>query len=237
MQTGTQNLEAGPEQAARWSDELRDASPQEILEWAVETFGDKLGLACSFGGVSGMTLLHMAMQIDPHMKVFYIDTDFLFPETLQTRDKAVQRYGLTPLVYRPRLNPEEQAAQYGDRLWETNPDLCCAMRKVEPNRQALEGLGAWIAGLRRDQSKTRRQVEPVMWDAKFSLYKVCPLWNWNEDQVWEFVGKERISVNPLHIEGYPSIGCTHCTRRVGAGEDLRAGRWSNTDKTECGLHR
>ncbi len=184
-----------------------------------------------------MALLDMAVKIEPDVRVFYVDTDFLFPETYQTRDKAMRRYGITPLGYRPKLTPEEQAAQYGERLWERYPDLCCALRKVEPNRRAVEGLDAWVAGLRRDQSVTRSNVQPVMWDAKFGLYKICPLWNWTEEQVWEYIGKERVSVNPLHVEGYPSIGCTHCTRRVAEGEGLRAGRWSGAQKTECGLHK
>lgn len=228
---------SGIEAAARWSEELRRVSPFEVLRWAIQHFGADLGLASSFGGVSGMVLLDMAVKINPNIRVFYVDTDFLFPETYQTRDKAMHRYGITPLGYRPKLTPEEQAAQYGDRLWERDPDLCCALRKVEPNKRAVEGLGAWIAGLRQDQSAMRSHVQPVMWDAKFGLYKICPLWNWTEEQVWEYIGKERVAVNPLHVEGYPSIGCTHCTRRVADGEDLRAGRWSGVEKTECGLHK
>jgi phosphoadenosine phosphosulfate reductase len=230
-------VRGGRETAARWSEELRRVSPSEVLEWAIHKFGNGLGLASSFGGVSGMVLLDMAVKIDPKIRVFYVDTDFLFPETYQTRDKAMRRYGITPLGYRPKLTPEEQATQYGDRLWERDPDLCCALRKVEPNKRAVEGLDAWIAGLRQDQSATRSNVQPVMWDAKFGLYKICPLWNWTEDEVWAYIGKERVSVNPLHVDGYPSIGCTHCTRRVAAGEDLRAGRWSGAEKTECGLHK
>jgi phosphoadenosine phosphosulfate reductase len=229
--------ENGNATAARWSEELHHAAPTEILSWSIQTFGDRLGLASSFGGVSGMVLLDMAVKIDPGIRVFYMDTDFLFPETYQTRDKAMRRYGITPLAYRSKLTPEEQAAQYGERLWERDPDLCCALRKVEPNGRALDGLDAWIAGLRRDQSASRSNVQPVMWDSKFGLYKVCPLWSWSEDQVWDYIGRERVSVNPLHVDGYPSIGCTHCTRRVGPGEDLRAGRWSGIEKTECGLHK
>lgn len=231
------DVESGGETAARWSEELQRVSPSEILAWAMDTFGDKLGLASSFGGVTGMALLDMAVKIDPSIRVFYVDTDFLFPETYQTRDKAMRRYGITPLGYRPKLTPEEQSARYGDRLWERDPDLCCALRKVEPNQRAVEGLQAWVAGLRRDQGATRSAVQPVMWDAKFGLYKICPLWNWTEEQVWEYIGRERVPVNPLHVEGYPSIGCTHCTRRVAPDEDSRAGRWSGVEKTECGLHK
>jgi phosphoadenosine phosphosulfate reductase len=225
------------EQIAVWNEELASAEPQEILRWAIKTFGVKVTLACSFGGVSGMALLDMAVKIDPKIRVFYLDTDFLFAETYQTRDAAVRRYGLTPLGFRSKLTLEQQAAAHGPELWKTNPDLCCALRKVEPNARALEGMEAWIAGLRRDQSRTRAAVEPVQWDAQFGLYKIAPLWNWTEDDVWDYIGRERVPVNPLHADGYPSIGCTHCTRRVAAGEDLRAGRWSAVEKTECGLHK
>lgn len=227
----------GPEQAARWSEELRRAAPSEILAWAVDRFGDRLGLAQSFGGVTGAVLLDMAVKIRPDIRVFFVDTDFLFPETYAARDKAARRYGITPLGYRPKLTPEEQAAQYGDRLWERDPDLCCSLRKVEPNRRALEGLDAWITGLRRGQSETRRDVSPVLWDAKFGLYKLCPLWDWTEEQCWDYVTANRVPVNNLLTEGYTSLGCTHCTRRIAIGEDLRAGRWSGFAKTECGLHK
>ena len=226
-----------PEAITRWNDELRDATPQEILLWAVDTFGEKLTLACSFGGVSGMALLDMAAKIDANIRVFYLDTDYLFPETYKTKDAAARRYGLTPLGFRSKLTPEQQAEQHGAELWKTNPDLCCAIRKVEPNARALEGMDAWIAGLRRDQSGTRKSVEPVQWDGQFGLYKLAPLWNWTEEDVWDYIGQNRIPVNPLHAEGYPSIGCTNCTRKVEAGEDLRAGRWSGVDKIECGLHK
>lgn len=229
-----------PERAARieaWNRDLSEHTPSEILAWASQTFGDKLTLACSFGGVTGMALLDMAAKAGLEIPVFYIDTDFLFPETYKTRDIAARKYGLTPLGFRPKLTPEEQAAQFGEKLWETQPDLCCAIRKVEPNGRALAGREAWIAGLRRDQSNTRKAVDPVQWDAKFGLYKLAPLWNWTEEEVWDYVGRERVRVNELHMEGYASIGCTYCTRPIAEGEDLRAGRWSGSGKTECGLHR
>jgi phosphoadenosine phosphosulfate reductase len=225
-------------QIAAWNEHLRNAGPEEVLRWAAETFGERLTLACSFGGVTGMALLDMAAKVAPGgVRVFYVDTEFLFPETYKTRDLAARRYGVTPLGFRAKLTPEEQADRHGESLWERDPDLCCAIRKVEPNARALEGMDAWIAGLRRDQSTTRAAVEPVQWDARFGLFKVCPLWNWTEDDVWDYIGRNRIPVNPLHAEGYASIGCTHCTRAIGSGEDLRAGRWSGTEKVECGLHK
>jgi phosphoadenosine phosphosulfate reductase len=227
-------LKTTPEvaQAAAWSEQLKDATPQEILAWANRQFGDGLGVACSFGGVSGMAIADMAVKIRHDVRVFYVDTDFLFPETYATRDAVSEKYQIIPLGYRPKLTPEEQAEKYGAELWKTNPDLCCAIRKVEPNARALEGLSAWVAGLRRDQSSTRKEVAPVQWDANFGLYKIAPLWNWTEREVWRYIAANDVPTNPLHDVGYGSIGCTHCTR-PGSG---REGRWQGSEKTECGLH-
>lgn len=211
-------------------------APQQILAWAIREFSPDLTLACSFGGVSGMVLLDMAVKIDPAIQVFYLDTGFLFPETHALEQEIEQRYGIKPRAFRPELTPGEQAKLYGPALWRRNPDKCCALRKVEPNRQALEGMQAWIAGLRRDQSNTRREIQPVQWDNKFNLYKINPLWDWTEEMVWIYLRAEEVPYNKLHEQGYPSLGCTNCTLPVAAGQDLRAGRWSGSAKTECGLH-
>ncbi len=217
--------------------ELSSRTPQEILRWAMDRFGDGLILACSFGGISGMALLDMAVKLKPDIDIFYLDTDFLFPETYRTRDRAVEKYGIRPVAFKSRYTPEEQAQEFGDELWRSNPDQCCALRKVEPNRRALEGRTAWIAGLRRDQASTRRDVQPVSWDRKFGLYKISPLAYWTEKDVWRYIFANDVPYNPLHDQGYPSLGCTYCTRRVAEGEDSRAGRWSGTGKIECGLHK
>ncbi|HEX2909785.1 MAG TPA: phosphoadenylyl-sulfate reductase [Chloroflexia bacterium] len=229
--------ELSAEELEQLNFELMRLNPQKILEWAIEQFGSEIGLACSFGGISGMALLDMAVKINPDVRVFYLDTAFLFPETYALKEEVSRRYNIKPLAYHPKLTPEEQARQYGEALWQRDPDQCCAIRKVEPNRRALSGLKAWITGLRRDQSATRRQVRPLEWDAKFNLYKVSPLWNWSELEVWQYIHDHDVPYNPLHSQGYPSLGCTHCTRAVSEGEDSRAGRWSNFAKTECGLHR
>ncbi len=219
------------------NERLAASTPQEILQWAVDVHGDRLILACSFGGISGMALLDMAVKIKPDIAIFYLDTDFLFPETYKLKEQAATRYNVQPLAFRSRLTPEQQASQHGDKLWERDPDACCAVRKVEPNKRALEGRTAWIAGLRRDQASTRRNMEPVAWDAKFGLHKISPLAYWDEKQVWKYIFANDVPYNPLHDEGYPSIGCTYCTRTVGQGEDMRAGRWNGQNKVECGLHK
>lgn len=229
----TFTTETGTAQATAWSDTLATATPQEILTWATRTFGERLGIACSFGGVSGMAIVDMAVKIAPDVHVFYNDTDFLFPETYATRDAVAAKYGIVPLGYRPRLTPDEQAAQRGAELWRTAPNECCNIRKVEPNARALENLDAWVAGLRRDQSDTRKNVAPVQWDGKFGVFKIAPLWNWSEADVWRYVAANDVPYNPLHDAGYASVGCTHCTV-AGQGRD---GRWQGAAKTECGLHQ
>ncbi|HYM16781.1 MAG TPA: phosphoadenylyl-sulfate reductase [Dehalococcoidia bacterium] len=215
---------------------LEGRTPQEILRWAVETYQPGLTLACSFGGPSGMVLLDMIMPIDRGVEVFYLDTDFLFPETYKLRDIAAARYGFEPAGYMSLLTPAQQAAKHGDALWARDPDACCALRKVEPNRRALEGKRAWISGIRRDQAPSRAAVDIVEWDEKFGLVKVNPLAAWTESQVWKYILDHGVPYNELHDQGYPSIGCTHCTKAVRPGDDPRSGRWQGFDKTECGIH-
>jgi phosphoadenosine phosphosulfate reductase len=218
------------------SDALEGKSPQEILSWAARQYRPGLTLACSFGGPSGMVLLDMIMKIDRSVEVFYLDTDFLFPETYKLRDIAAAKYGFQPAGYMSLLTPAQQAAKYGDELWARDPDACCAVRKVEPNERALAGKKAWISGIRRDQSKTRDDIDIVTWDEKFGLVKINPLAAWSESEVWSYIVDNGVPYNELHDRSYPSIGCTHCTRPVAAGEDPRSGRWQGFDKTECGLH-
>ena len=215
---------------------LEAAEPEEILRWAITTYAPDVTLACSFGGPSGMVLLDMAVRIDPGIHVFYLDTDLLFPETYALRDHAAARYGITPARVGPELTLNEQAIHYGDDLWAWNADLCCRLRKVQPTARALAGRRAWITGIRRDQANTRRTVPVVAWDEKFRLVKVAPLAGWTERQVWRYLHEHDVPYNPLHDRGYASIGCTPCTRPVRAGDDPRAGRWTGTGKTECGLH-
>ncbi len=225
-----------PEQLAQWNSELEDQSPQAILRWSVEKFYPGLTMACSFGGPSGLVLLDMMSKIEPRVEVFYLDTDFLFPETMETRDKAIERYGMTPVAYKTGLSPAAQAAKHGEELWLSDPDLCCQIRKVEPNARALEGKRAWITGIRRDQGESRGDAAIVQWDEKFGLVKLLPLAMWLEADVWAYIVKHEVPYNPLHDRDYPSIGCTNCTLAVNPGDDLRAGRWQGIGKVECGLH-
>ena len=215
---------------------LDGQSPQDILAWTFAAFGDRVTLACSFGGVSGMALLDMSVKLNPAVRVFYLDTDVLFPETYDLEKRTAERYGIQPIAFQPLITLQEQAERHGDALWSRDPDACCAIRKVEPNKRALEGMDAWISGLRRDQSETRSAVRPLDWDKKFGLVKVSPLATWTDKDVWRYIMANDVPYNPLHDRGFPSIGCTHCTRAVKEGEDPRAGRWAGTDKDECGLH-
>ncbi len=224
------------ERIAQAAGELEGRPPQDVIAWAAREFSPELALACSFGGVSGMVLLDMAARVAPRIEVFYLDTGVLFPETYATVEQAASRYHIKPVGYRPLLSLTWQDQKYGEALWERDPDRCCELRKVEPNRRALAGKRAWISGLRRDQGATRKDTPVVEWDGKFGLVKVNPLAAWMEQQAWAYIVEHAVPYNPLHDRGYPSIGCMHCTKPVKPGDDPRSGRWQGFEKTECGLH-
>ena len=211
-------------------------SAAELVKYALEQFSPKVAIASSFGA-EDVVLIHLAAQARPDFRVFTLDTDFLFPETYALIDAIEQRYGIKVERTRPRLTPDEQAQEVGKALWSREPDLCCNIRKVEPLTNKLAELDAWVTGIRRDQAPTRANARKLEWDSKFGLIKINPLADWKWEQVWAYIRAHSIPYNPLHDRGYPSIGCTYCTRPVRAGEDFRAGRWSGFQKTECGLHR
>lgn len=211
-------------------------SPREILRWAVDEFGPDLAVACSFGGVTGMAILDMLASIDRTVPVYYLDTGLLFPETYEHIARVAAYYGITPIAVRSELSVDAQAREHGAALWERDADFCCALRKVEPQRVFLEKYRAWVTGVRRDQTAQREHAEPVAYDAKFGLIKISPFAAWTEGQIWHYVRERGIPYNPLHDRGYASVGCVPCTRAVAPGEPLRAGRWSGSFKTECGLH-
>jgi len=214
---------------------FEQSSPEDLLRWAFATFGRHVEVASGFG-VEGMALIDMAARVQPEVRVFTLDTEFLFPETYRLMEQVERRYGITVERIRPELNPEEQQVIHGPELWKRAPDACCKLRKVEPLRRKLAQLGAWITSIRRDQTSARAVARKLEWDAKFHLVKINPLADWTAQQVWDYVRKHDVPYNPLHDLNYPSIGCTHCTRSVAAGEDPRAGRWSGFAKNECGMH-
>jgi phosphoadenosine phosphosulfate reductase len=221
-----------------WSEvneRLKGGRPQEILRWTVETFYPKLTMATAFGP-EGCVILHMLSEIEPRVRVFNLDTGYQFSETLALRDRIAERYGIEVELIRPDTTVAEYEARFGGPLYVANPDQCCYDRKIIPLRRAVVGYDAWISAIRADQSAHRARANVVGWDAKFSLVKVNPLLTWTNRDVWAFVVAHHVPYNPLHDQGYPSIGCWPCTRAVGAGEDERAGRWAGQAKTECGLH-
>jgi phosphoadenosine phosphosulfate reductase len=225
----------GPEQIASASQLLKDRTPQEILLWAVKTFHPRLTMATAFGA-EGCCLLHMLAEIEPSVHVFNLDTGYQFPETLDLRDRIKERYGIEVELVRPELSVDEYEAEHGGPLYRIRPDQCCHDRKILPLRRAVAGKDAWISAIRSDQTEHRAAADVVQWDAKFNLVKVNPLLGWTKKDVWGFITQHSIPYNPLHDQGYPSIGCWPCTRAVDAGEDERAGRWAGTLKKECGLH-
>jgi phosphoadenosine phosphosulfate reductase len=205
-------------------------SAEEILGVFLESFPGKVSLACSFQKEEAV-LLDMLFAIEPKARVFALDTHVLFPETYTLWQEVERRYNTKVQVYQgPSLG--RQAAVHGEALWESNPQLCCAIRKVAPLADALSDLDAWITGLRRDQSPTRATAPKVGWDETHELWKANPLADWDETRWWDYIKERDLPYNPLHERGYASIGCTHCTQ-PGAG---REGRWSGLEKTECGLH-
>lgn len=224
------HLQSLAEQAGR---DLEGASAQDILRWAVDTFGDSFVIASSMG--DGL-LAHLASSVAPGVDVLFLDTGYHFAETIGTRDAVAQVYDVNVRTVLPLLSVTQQDAEHGPRLWERDPDACCAMRKVEPLARGLEPYTAWASGIRRDEASSRGDVGVVEWDAKREMVKVNPIAAWTQADADEYVAKHGVLVNPLAYDGYPSIGCAPCTRRVAPGEDPRSGRWAGTGKTECGLH-
>lgn len=231
-------LEATPELLAELHEvslSLENATPQEILQWAVDRFQDQFTFATAFGP-EGMTILHFLAEVAPHVRVFNLDTGYQFAETLQLRDRVAERYGIDVELVQPETSVEEYEAIHGGPLYLRDSNQCCFDRKIVVLRRALMGYQSWASAIRRDQSPDRANIPIVGWDAKFRLVKVSPLATWKKDDIWRLIMNEKIPYNPLHDQGYPSIGCRPCTRAVQFGEDERAGRWSGQAKTECGLH-
>jgi phosphoadenosine phosphosulfate reductase len=224
------------EELSRAAEDLEDAAPQEILRWAVSVYGEELTLSVSFGNPEGMVLLDMLSRITDKAQIFTLDTGFLFEETVRFREEAMKRYPLSFQVLTSELTVQEQVELYGPEFYGCAPDLCCEVRKIEPQKRFLRDYGAWVTGVRRDQTLQRASTPVLSWEERFGVVKIAPLVNWSAGKVQEYVRERGIPLNPLLGRGYKSIGCAPCTRPVSEGEDARAGRWPGMDKTECGLH-
>ncbi|MDP8943849.1 MAG: phosphoadenylyl-sulfate reductase [Actinomycetota bacterium] len=209
---------------------LEERSAEEVLAYMVERFHPRLYVACSFQKEASV-IMDMLLRIEPEARFFTLDTGVLFPETYATWRALEERYGIEVDVYQG-MSLARQAERHGDRLWERDPDACCAIRKVGPLDEALSGVEAWVAGLRRDQSPARRDAPKLLWDERHGRWKANPLADWSERDVRDYLARHDVPYNPLHDRGYASIGCTHCTRPAGG----REGRWAGSGKSECGLH-
>jgi phosphoadenosine phosphosulfate reductase len=212
---------------------LEGAHPVEVLRWAAEEFGDRFCIASSMGDA---VLATLAADAKPGIDVVFLDTGYHFAETIGTRDAVAATLAVNVLTVLPRQSVADQDAEHGPRLHERDPDRCCALRKVEPLARTLAPYHAWASGIRRDEATTRRSIGVVEWDERRAMVKVNPLAGWTQDRVDAYIAERGVLVNPLAYDGYPSIGCAPCTRRVAPGDDPRAGRWAGQAKTECGLH-
>jgi phosphoadenosine phosphosulfate reductase len=219
---------------------LEGLGAPDAIAWALQTFNPRLRFAASFQKTSSVTI-DMVSKLtgsDPALgaaNFFYLDTDVLFEETYMTRDALAARYRIEFERF-SGISLDEQAQLYGDALWARQPDACCGIRKVEPMQTALTGMDCWVSGIRREDSQTRAGAAKFGWDKRFGLWKLNPLADWTEAEIWDYINEHEIPYNPLHDAGYPSIGCTHCTRPPGADGNSRSGRWADAHKTECGLH-
>jgi phosphoadenosine phosphosulfate reductase len=230
QQRTDEELKALAEKAGR---ELEDASALDIMRWAVETFGDRF---CVTSSMEDAVVAHLASRVRPGVDVVFLDTGYHFEETIGTRDAVEAVMNVNVLTLTPRQTVAEQDAEYGPKLHDRDPDLCCKLRKVQPLEEGLKGYQAWATGLRRDESPTRANTPVVGWDDRRGKVKISPIARWTQDDVDAYVAEHGVLTNPLLMDGYASVGCAPCTRRVLEGEDARAGRWAGRGKTECGLH-
>ncbi len=229
----------------RTADELRaladeasvrfgEASADEVLAWAADTFGTALAVACSMA--SDTVVPHLVSRFQPGVDVLFLETGYHFVDTIGTRDELGYTVPVTIVDVRPAQTVAEQDATYSEKLYSRDPGLCCQLRKVDPINAELATYEAWVTGVRREDNALRANTGTVEWDANHQMVKINPIAAWTFDDVLSYATEHRVPVNPLLADGYPSIGCEPCTRRVAPGEDPRAGRWAGLGKTECGLH-
>ncbi|MBE4910129.1 phosphoadenylyl-sulfate reductase [Bacillus luteolus] len=208
-----------------------------VIKWAYQTYGEDVVYACSFGA-EGVVLVDLIHRVKKDANITFLDTGLHFKETYELIEQMREKYpSLRIELKEPNLTLDEQKDKHGEELWKTNPNLCCQIRKIEPLTEALSGVTAWISGLRREQSPTRSHVNYINKDEKFKSIKICPLIHWTWEDVWNYIKLNQLPYNELHDRNYPSIGCYPCTFEVKGNENLRAGRWANSTKTECGLHQ
>jgi phosphoadenosine phosphosulfate reductase len=208
-------------------------SAGEAIAWAIDTFQPALRFAVSFQKTSSVTI-DIAHRIEPEARFFYLDTELLFPETYETRDRLVEHFGIDFERF-VQDNPPDLRKRWDAGEWGPD-DECCASRKVATMRAALVGIDCWVSGVRRVDSDTRAKAPKFGWDERFGLWKLNPLADWDDKQIWTYIRDHHVPYNPLHDQGYPSIGCMPCTSVPGDDEDSRAGRWAGTDRTECGIN-
>ncbi len=204
--------------------EVERMTAEESVAWALDRFGNDLRFAVSFQKTSSV-MVDMVSRIAPDARFFFVDTELLFPETYATRDALAERYGI-----------EFERIANGSKPWSLDEDGCCADHKVELMHKALDEVSCWVSGIRRVDSETRADAPKFAWDERFGLWKLNPLADWDEKQVWTYIKEHHIPYNPLHDQGYPSIGCMPCTTVSMNGGGERGGRWAGTDRTECGIH-
>ncbi len=225
-----------PDQQPNFAIDNEDKGALAVLRWSYEQYKEDLVYACSFG-IEGIVLIDLIAKVQPNARIVFLDTNVHFKETYETIDRVQKKYPLLRIERKqPALTLAQQAEKYGDKLWEREPNTCCNLRKIEPLQQELNNTTAWLSGLRREQSETRKNTNFINQDHRFKAIKICPLIHWTWKDIWRYVTKHELTYNVLHDQGYPSIGCAHCTKPAFTAEDLRAGRWQGSGKTECGLH-
>ncbi len=224
-----------------WNEALKDAETVEILQWAGKEFSSKVKFASSLG-LEDQVITDMIVKSVPEIPVFTLDTGRLFQETYNLIQETEDKYNIKISVFFPDTNDvQTMVANHGVNLFYNSIELrkmCCHTRKVKPLNRAFSGLDSWVCGLRREQAVSRTDVDTVQWDAANKLVKVNPLYNWSEDDLWQYIKKHNVPYNKLHNQGFSSIGCASCTRAVKDGDDVRAGRWwwELPEQKECGLH-
>ena len=212
-------------------------NPKELLKWIAKKLpNEKVVMGTGFGP-PGIVLLDIMFQVTREISVFYIDTEFLFDQTYELKNKLEKRYDFKFLRFNTDITPDAQDKEYGKKLWEKDADTCCNLRKVLPLKQGLSNYDVWITGIRKKQTRVRAHAELVEFEPRFEVIKINPLINWTHNEVWDYIKTHNLPYNPLHDNNYPSIGCKQCTSPVLSGNDDRSGRWEGSKKTECGLHK